>query len=610
MTASLLTPVAFSSPRAQTNQRIITEDGIELIADLYIPAGTPPFPAIVEITPYCAQQQKTLAEIYAVRGYLYLAVDARGRYRSAGEWEPMVHDQADGHAVLQWLSAHPLCNGRVGSRGHSYCGYNQLLSAIKAPPALEAMVVCVAPGDPFTNVPFHAGAYDMNDFMWLLSMTGRECGDEGGNEYLGIKRFGAEEFEENPYQIDQEKRNVELSKFEKNKLQAQRSNLEQALNYRPFCDMDLRFGIRQPQFREWLQHWQHDEYWQQRSVLPHLQDTDVATLFISGWWDINGRGTTAFYRGMRQHAASSQSRENQRLLMGAWTHALQAPECDDLPQDEALQVQRAAERDELNDEFAWFDQHLMDIKPGPSTEARVSLFITGSYQWLDFTDWPPEQSEISLFYLGAAENATQGRLQNTLSDSPPPYSSYRFDPENPTPFCSQDALAEKAPFDHAEQQQREDILNFDTPVLESPLALVGEVSAVIYASSDTVDFDLCAKLLDVYPDGRAIYLADGIIRARFRRGMHQAVSTVPGEINSYQIDLWHIGHVLRRGHTLRLEIASSALGRFDVNPCTGTDLATETTCQQATIRIYHGIEYPSRLILPVCQDQRLVRQSH
>lgn len=610
MTASAFTPVTFSSSRVQTNQVITTDGGIELVADLYIPAGTPPFPAIVEITPYSAQQQKILAEIYAIRGYLFLAVDARGRYRSSGEWQPMANDQSDGHKVIEWLAAHPLCNGRIGSRGHSYCGYNQLLTAIKAPPALQAMVVCVAPGDPFSNVPFHGGAYDMSDFMWLLSMTGRECGDEGGNEYLGIKRFGAEEFEENPYESEQQEDDSALTEFEQKKQQAQRDNLAAALSSRPFCEMDLRFGIRQPQFREWLQHWQFDGYWQQRSVLPHLHETDVATLYISGWWDNNGRGATAFYRGMREHAASPANRENQRLLMGAWTHALQAPECGDLTQEETGLISRAAQRDELNDEFAWFDQHLMDIKPGPAAAARTSLYITGLHQWLDFTDWPPVETQISSYYLGAADNSKQGRLLSAASDGPRTVSSYTFNPEDPTPFSAHDILAEKAPFNNAElQQQRDDILVFDTPVFDSPLALVGEIAAVIYASSDAVDFDLCAKLLDVYPDGRAIYLADGIIRARFRHGMQQAVKVAANEVNVYHIDLWHIGHVLRRGHALRLEITSAALGRFDINPCTGADLATETGCQQANISIYHSSKHPSQLQLPVCRDARLIQGS-
>ncbi|MEJ2143387.1 MAG: CocE/NonD family hydrolase [Gammaproteobacteria bacterium] len=295
MSLLLVTPIGRDSETIKNNQVIVTPDGVELMADLYIPAGKPPFPAIIEITPYSAQQQSKLGEIYATRGYLFVVVDARGRYRSAGEWKPMEYDQSDGHAVIEWVAKHELCNGHIGTRGHSYCAFNQLLAAIDAPSALKAMVVCVPPSDPFSNVPFHGGAYDINDFFWLLSMTGRVCEDGGGTEYFGVKRFGAEEFEENPYEQERLAENDQPTEDQLKKQQVLYDKFIHALTCRPFEDMDLRFGIRHDQFREWITHWQYDEYWQQRSVLERLSSTDVPTLHISGWWDDNGRGATAFW---------------------------------------------------------------------------------------------------------------------------------------------------------------------------------------------------------------------------------------------------------------------------------------------------------------------------
>ena len=185
-----VSPVPPASRDVHTNVVIAADDGVELIGDLYVPPGEPPFPAVVEITPYNARHLATLGDIYAARGFVFLAVDVRGRYRSAGAWEPLLHDRRDGHAVINWLAAHPLCNGRVGSRGHSYSGYNQLLAAIDAPRSLQAMVVGVAPGDVFDNVPFQGGAYDLSDLMWLMGMTGRVCSDEADAEDLSDARLG------------------------------------------------------------------------------------------------------------------------------------------------------------------------------------------------------------------------------------------------------------------------------------------------------------------------------------------------------------------------------------------------------------------------------------
>lgn len=602
-THSLPARLPKSATRLQADERILSDDGTELVGDLYIPGGTPPFPAIMEITPYCAKAQAKLGEIYAARGFLFLAVDTRGRYRSGGQWEPMIHDRMDGHAVIRWLSEHALCNGRVGTRGHSYCGYNQLHACIDAPEALQAMVVCVAPGDPFDNVPFRGGAYDLYDLIWLMGMTGRGCPDDVGSEDFGINRFGSEQLETNPYREDNANGEEAVGKW----AAIWRARADSALATRPFGELDVRLGVRHEVFREWIAHWRLDGYWRARSAIGRLDQSAVPTLHVSGWWDTNGRGATTAFRAMRGLAKTSKARECQRLLMGAWTHDLKAPDCSDLPTDEAAQIERAARRDELNDEFAWFDRHLKDITPSASTRARVTLFVTGTYRWIDFEDWPPPQTQPTEYYLSSrAGGDSAGLLREAFTADGAGESAYVFDPSDPTPFAGPHLAGECGPFDNsAVQRERSDLLLFDTPPVAEPLALIGEPALILYARADAADFDLCVKLQDRHPDGRAICLAEGVVRARFRAGWQQPAPVVPGTIERYCIDLWHIAHVLRPGHALRLEISSAAFGRYDVNPCTGGDLASETRQQKAHIVIAHTAAHRSHVRLPICRDNRL-----
>jgi putative CocE/NonD family hydrolase len=587
----------------QTGVTIAAADGVELVGDLYVPAGEPPFPAVVEITPYGAWQQAALGDLFASRGFLYLAVDCRGRYRSAGHWEPLVHDQADGHAVIRWVAAHALCNGRVGTRGHSYSGYNQLLAAIDAPPALKAAVACVAPGDPFDNVPFQGGAYHLEDLLWLLGMSGRVSCDDKVEPPPPRRSY----FETPPppptYGVRQEQA-VEARAAAAREHEFER-RLADALLRRPFDEVDLRLNVRQDVLREWVAHWRLDDYWKARSVGGRIGRTAVPTLHLSGWWDVNGRGATRFYRAMREQAASAHAREHQRLVLGPWDHALAAPAPIDLPDGEAALVRRGAARHPMNDELAWFDAHLMGIDPGPATRSRVTLFVTGLNRWLDFDDWPPADVRPRTWHLRGS-NGTAGALDAGTADTVPSASTYRFDPTDPTPFGPSEVGAQRAPFDNAPNEaQRKDLLLFETPPLEQPLALVGEPSLLVHARADAPDFDLCAKLLDVHPDGRAICLTDGVIRARFRHGWEDPSPLADGEVARLRIDLWQLGHVLRPGHRLRLELASAAFPRFDVNPCTGEDLAGSAALRAATVTVLHDADHPSALTLPVCPDARL-----
>ncbi len=123
--------------------------------------------------------------------------------------------------------------------------------------------------------------------------------------------------------------------------------------------------------------------------------------------------------------------------------------------------------------------------------------------------------------------------------------------------------------------------------------------AVVYASSSAVNTDFTAKLVDVYPDGRAIRICEGIIRADHRDPDVPPSNIVPGKIYEYNIDLWATSNVFMEGHQIRVEISSSNFPRFDRNLNTGKYFATDTTMVNAEQAIYHSPEYPSCIILPV-----------
>jgi predicted acyl esterase len=88
-----------------------------------------------------------------------------------------------------------------------------------------------------------------------------------------------------------------------------------------------------------------------------------------------------------------------------------------------------------------------------------------------------------------------------------------------------------------------------------------------------------------------------MVRLRYRDGFAGERAVVPGEVYEVEIAMWDTCVRLPAGHRLRVEIASSAFPKYDVNLGTGGDMITETTGVAATNRIWHTPSRPSRLIL-------------
>ena len=75
---------------------------------------------------------------------------------------------------------------------------------------------------------------------------------------------------------------------------------------------------------------------------------------------------------------------------------------------------------------------------------------------------------------------------------------------------------EAGPVDQRRAESRDDVLCYTTPSWTAPVEVTGHVSLTLFASSSAPDTDFTGKLVDVFPDGRAIFLTDGILRARYR----------------------------------------------------------------------------------------------
>jgi uncharacterized protein len=148
------------------------------------------------------------------------------------------------------------------------------------------------------------------------------------------------------------------------------------------------------------------------------------------------------------------------------------------------------------------------------------------------------------------------------------------------------------------------VLVYTTPPLDRDVEVTGRVILDLFAKSSAVDTDFTGKLVDVWPNGFAQNLTEGILRASFRESTTgQPTPITPGKVYEYKIDLWSTSNVFLKGHRIRLEVSSSNFPRFDRNLNTGKSDAQETRSVKATNAILHGSTHSSSLILPVILDR-------
>jgi putative CocE/NonD family hydrolase len=181
---------------------------------------------------------------------------------------------------------------------------------------------------------------------------------------------------------------------------------------------------------------------------------------------------------------------------------------------------------------------------------------------------------------------------------------FTYDPANPVPTvggplcCDGDHLP-GGPRDQKAVEARPDVLVYSTLPLGKDLEVTGPVSLELYASSAAVDTDFTAKLVDVLPDGRAINISEGILRASYRDSNTTPTPLVPGQIYKLTIDMAATSNVFLKGHKIRLEISSSNFPRFDRNLNTGKSAANSAEFVKAAQTIYHDAAHPTALILPI-----------
>jgi uncharacterized protein len=568
--------------KVRRDRAVPMRDGMRLATDIYLPADPGPFPVVLHRLPYGKDQAMPVGDIAAFldAGYAVVIQDTRGRFSSEGEFTPFTSERADGEDVLAWLVEQNWCDGSVAMVGASYHGATQWMAAASAPPSLRAIAPGFTPNSYYDGWMYRGGAFQLG-FVLYWTMGFLALSDLQ-------KRAGSDPAD--PAELDE--------------LIACIDRMPEVYEILPLTAVPLPAVARY--YVDWLGHPHDDDFWKPLAPEQHYHEVTAPSLNIGGWYDCFLGGTLANYLGMKRHGMSRASR-NPRLIIGPWAHGVLGGEFPELMFGTNAD---AAMLPLVGEQIRFFDHHVRGVGNGAETDPAVKLFVMGANVWREEQSWPIPGTSFVPVYLHSGGHAGRDHdgVLSTRVPGPEPADSFLYDPRDPVPTLGGQTFlpglrvaANAGPRDQRPVERRPDVLLFTTPPLTSDVEVIGPVVLRLYASSSAVDTDFTGKLVDVYPDGRAVILTDGILRARYRYSLGQPQPLRPGEVYELCIDLWATANRFRAGHRIRLEIASSNFPRFDRNTNTGGVIAEEddTSCVVARNTIYHDRDRPSHLLLPL-----------
>jgi len=552
-------------------------DGVKLSADIYRPDNSQKHPAILMRTPYNKISMEDMASPrfdFILAGYAMVFQDVRGRFASEGKYDPgdtsLSKEGRDGYDSVEWIASQSWCDGNVCTAGASANGHLQWVLATENPPHLKA----ISP--------------------WMVGPT-QDVGRAIGVTILSVVASNTA-FMALDIADKMEKQGKDVSQMRR-MLRIAATNPEEVYNFLPLKDA--------PHFKfEGIQ-----EMWRARllNAIPRSAETvpfpyekiKVPCFYVSGWYDNFAESTIDSFLKMRDKGGSKLTRDGQYLVMGPWSHGQMLGSLGGIDFGSIADA-RGSRIARQNIDF--YDKYLRgkDVKL-----PAVNYFIMGWNVWQTADAWPPTGTQWQRFFLhskGSANNLPDNGVLTKDEPSSEPTDVFVYNPEFPVPTTGGRGRAACGfvcgPIEQSPVERRDDVLLYTTPALKEDIEISGPLKLHLFAATSARDTDFTAKFCDVYPDGRSFNVTDGIIRARYRKGIIPELVN-PGEVNEYIINLGNVSQVFRKGHQIRIDISSSNFPTYDRNMNTGNPIGEDVKGISAMQTIYHQKDHISYIDLPV-----------
>ena len=569
--STLISPNLFSqsisNDYAKTEVSIPMRDGKRLHTIIYAPRDqSRKYPIMMKRTPYSVQpygQGRFPGRIgpstyLEQSGFIFVNQDVRGRWMSEGNYNNMrphvdgdsaIDESSDTYDTIEWLLKNVRNNnGRVGMWGISYPGFYTAAALPEHHPAL----VAASPQAPISDFYFddfhHQGAYMLSYFLATATFGYQHNGPTDSLWYRSVRPSGQDAW--NFY-----------------------------LNMVPVADAAGHYQQDNFFWQQLVQHPNYDEFWQKRSILPHLKNVKTNVMTVGGWFDAEDLyGPLNIYQNVEKNNPDTFN----TLVMGPWSHGAWARKSSQATVGNVAFGQNVSDFYQREIEAPFFLHFLKDVGEKPKYEAMV--YDTGSKNWNAFTKWPPEKSTTVKFHLSADKSiSSTSPIQEKLS------LSFVSDPNNPVPYrARKDIRFAFTPRAYMSDDQRfasgrNDVVVFQTAPLTEPITLAGDILANLNVSTTGQDADWIVKLIDVYPDNQGQFessptganlngyqqmVRSEVMRGRFRDDFANPKPFEPNKVTAVKVPLQDVYHTFRPGHRIMVHVQSTWFPLIDRNPQT------------------------------------------
>ncbi|MBD3187577.1 CocE/NonD family hydrolase, partial [Candidatus Bathyarchaeota archaeon] len=511
-------------PRKQTFM-VEMEDGVHLATDLYLAPmkKKEPAPTVLIRTPYGKDGFMALyGSLYSNRGYHVVIQDFRGTHASEGQTsEYLLFTKAytDGVDTIEWIRSQSWSNGMVGSAGISALCINQFLYAGMDPAGLRCQSLLFGCADLYSDAIMGStgsGIYHKSSVeTWINGTTGYNW----------------------RYQIDYILDHLEDANW----------------NTEEYNATTLNAG--------------NNTY----------EKVNARALHVGGWYDHFLGGTIRGYMGYDDRG-KARAQGHQKLIIGPWTHGMiiGGRQGDLVYPSSSNGVPLILEWDDQI-----FSESFAGVENPEIWKDRVAYYVMGdpddksANYWKYSSDWPLNYTIEPMYFYN--DSGTLALLSDSEMLAKPEVNlSYIYDPRNPLmtrggnnqPGFDLSGPKDQAPVesDRVTGGIRDDLLLFESPVLQAPMTFEGNLTATLIVNSNCTDTDFVVKLEDVYPDGRRMLVIDGGLTTRFRDGLLGLSPPLdPAQTYNLTVDLMACAYRFAPGHKIAVAITSSNYDRYAIN---------------------------------------------